>query len=385
MTENMGKQIRAGRQRSSLTQEKLAEALGVTPQAVSKWERGESLPDIALLPELSAALGLTLDELFESSAETHLRRIQQRMENEPRMSLETFRQAEAQLRQDALETEYRPRCLTLLAELYNHMAEGFRSRAEEAAKEAIDLRPREKDNLDALTWAMGGALADWNFANHSRLIAYWQDYVEKYPDHSPAYLYLLDNLLADGRLTEAEAALTKLAALRQDFQIPCYRGLIEKARGRRAAAWEIWNAMVANDPENWLVYLCRADCHAREADYPAAIADYRQAAERQPKPRYTDPWDSIAQLARLSHDREREAEAYREDYRHPPDRLGPRRVRDRPWLPGKPGPVPEGRGMRQPSRRPQENAAPRPVGTGRCAHPEPSAGAGLRPRLVFRG
>ena len=131
MTENMGKQIRAGRQRSSLTQEKLAEALGVTPQAVSKWERGESLPDIALLPELSAALGLTLDELFESSAETHLRRIQQRMENEPRMSLETFRQAESQLRQDALETEYRPRCLTLLAELYNHMAEGFRARAEE--------------------------------------------------------------------------------------------------------------------------------------------------------------------------------------------------------------------------------------------------------------
>ena len=68
--------------------------------------------------------------------------------------------------------------------------------------------------------------------------------------------------------------------------------------------------MVANDPENWLVYLCRADCHAREADYPAAIADYRQAAALQPKPRYTDPWDSVAQLSRLSQDRESEAEAY---------------------------------------------------------------------------
>lgn len=310
MTENMGRQIRAGRQRSALTQEKLAETLGVTPQAVSKWERGESLPDIALLPELSAALGLTLDELFESSPETHLRRIQQRIENEPRMSLETFRQAEAQLRQDALETAYRPRCLTLLAELYNHMADGFRARAEEAAREAISLRPREKDNLDALTRAMGGALADWNFANHSRLIAYWQGYVAEHPEHSPGYLYLLDNLIADGRLEEAEETLGKLAALRQDFQIPFYRGRIAHAQGRRAAAWEIWNAMAASDPENWLVYLCRADCHAREADYPAAIADYRQAAERQPKPRYTDPWDSIAQLARLCHDRESEAEAY---------------------------------------------------------------------------
>lgn len=310
MTENMGKQIRAGRQRSALTQERLAETLGVTPQAVSKWERGESLPDIALLPELSAALGLTLDELFESSAETHLRRIQQRMENEPRMSLESFRQAEAQLRQDALETEYRPRCLTLLAELCNHMAQGFRQRAGEAAKEAIALRPTEKDNLDALTWAMGGAVADWNFANHARIIDYWKDYVSKYPDHSPGYLYLLDNLIADGRIPEAEEYLARLSALRQDFPLPLYQGLIAKARGDRAEAWRHWDEMVEADPENWLTYACRADCHAREADYPAAIADYRRAAERQPRPRCTDPWDSIAQLSRLSGDRESEAEAY---------------------------------------------------------------------------
>ena len=310
MTENMGKQIRAGRQRSALTQERLAETLGVTPQAVSKWERGESLPDIALLPELSAALGLTLDELFESSAETHLRRIQQRMENEPRMSLESFRQAEAQLRQDALETEYRPRCLTLLAELCNHMAQGFRQRAGEAAKEAIALRPTEKDNLDALTWAMGGAVADWNFANHARIIDYWKDYVSKYPDHSPGYLYLLDNLIADGRFPEAEEYLARLSALRQDFPLPLYQGLIAQARGDRAEAWRHWDEMVEADPENWLTYACRADCHAREADYPAAIADYRRAAERQPRPRCTDPWDSIAQLSRLSGDRESEAEAY---------------------------------------------------------------------------
>lgn len=42
MIENMGRQIRAARLRSNLTQEKLAETLGVTAQAVSKWENGVS-------------------------------------------------------------------------------------------------------------------------------------------------------------------------------------------------------------------------------------------------------------------------------------------------------------------------------------------------------
>ena len=131
--------------------------LGAEPQRLVT-RSGETC--LGFLPELSAALGLTLDELFESSAETHLRRIQQRMENEPRMSMETFRQAESQLRQDALETEYRPRCLTLLAELYNHMAEGFRARAEEAAREAIHsnlLRAVSHDLRTPLTAINGWA------------------------------------------------------------------------------------------------------------------------------------------------------------------------------------------------------------------------------------
>ena len=47
-----------------MTQEKLAEALCVTAQAVSKWENGVSYPDIMLLPELSSLLGITVDSLF---------------------------------------------------------------------------------------------------------------------------------------------------------------------------------------------------------------------------------------------------------------------------------------------------------------------------------
>lgn len=48
-----------------LTQEKLGAMLGVSPQAVSKWENAECLPDISLLPMLCAALRISADDLLE--------------------------------------------------------------------------------------------------------------------------------------------------------------------------------------------------------------------------------------------------------------------------------------------------------------------------------
>ena len=52
------------RKELGLTQEGLAQRLGVTNQAVSKWESGQSCPDIALLPQLADLFGITIDELF---------------------------------------------------------------------------------------------------------------------------------------------------------------------------------------------------------------------------------------------------------------------------------------------------------------------------------
>ena len=52
------------RRELGLTQEGLAQKLGVTNQAVSKWESGQSCPDIALLPALADIFGITIDQLF---------------------------------------------------------------------------------------------------------------------------------------------------------------------------------------------------------------------------------------------------------------------------------------------------------------------------------
>ena len=64
----LGENIRALRLRKRLTQEQVAQQLGVTYQAVSKWENGTNTPDIALLPEIAAFFGVTIDALFHQDA-----------------------------------------------------------------------------------------------------------------------------------------------------------------------------------------------------------------------------------------------------------------------------------------------------------------------------
>ena len=67
--ETIGKRISELRKSKILKQDELAEALGVSPQAVSKWENDISCPDIMLLPKLAKLLGTTVDELLSGKQE----------------------------------------------------------------------------------------------------------------------------------------------------------------------------------------------------------------------------------------------------------------------------------------------------------------------------
>lgn len=62
---NIGRTIARERRRMGVTQEELANHLGVSKAAVSKWELAQSLPDVSLLPRIAAYFSLTLDELFD--------------------------------------------------------------------------------------------------------------------------------------------------------------------------------------------------------------------------------------------------------------------------------------------------------------------------------
>lgn len=60
----IGEKIKELRKSQDVTQEKLADYLNISYQAVSKWENGLALPDITLLPQLANFFGVTADELL---------------------------------------------------------------------------------------------------------------------------------------------------------------------------------------------------------------------------------------------------------------------------------------------------------------------------------
>ncbi len=64
MTIYLGETIKRMRKERELTQEALANFLGVSYQSISKWERGESYPDITMLPEIAGFFKVSIDELL---------------------------------------------------------------------------------------------------------------------------------------------------------------------------------------------------------------------------------------------------------------------------------------------------------------------------------
>lgn len=68
METTIGRRIAALRKQKGMTQDELAEKMGVSPQAVSKWENDISCPDISILPSLARELGVTVDALLSGEA-----------------------------------------------------------------------------------------------------------------------------------------------------------------------------------------------------------------------------------------------------------------------------------------------------------------------------
>ena len=71
---NIGQKIKELRQENGLTQEDLAEQLGVSFQAISRWENGTTYPDITLLPIIANMFDVTIDYLLDMESHKKMKK-----------------------------------------------------------------------------------------------------------------------------------------------------------------------------------------------------------------------------------------------------------------------------------------------------------------------
>lgn len=116
----LGTIIRSLRSERGMTQEELANQLGVSYQAVSKWETNTTLPDIALLPQIALFFGITMDELFSMNRDDYIEKIEKMIRDEYSISSESFVWAERYLKGLLSEDDQNNGARILLAELYEH-------------------------------------------------------------------------------------------------------------------------------------------------------------------------------------------------------------------------------------------------------------------------
>ena len=314
---DIGNKIKNLRNKAGLTQEQLAGSLGISAQSVSKWENAVTMPDIALLPMLAGELGVTIDELFDLTAEQKLHRIERALETSGELPADVFADYEEYLMNQLEEYEDRVRILSLLAHLYHCRMEADAVRVSKYAREAIMMKPEKKDCQWLLQMAEGQTAWDWNVENHAELIRFYTDVIRHdtiEPGTPLPYYYLIDNLIADHRTKEAAEWLELLGKLpaHRPFIIPVYRAHIALAEFDEERADAIMEEAAAEFADDGGFAFEAAQYYARKCEYEKAIAFYERswAMEESCKPRFTDALEGIAEICRILDDGVRAAQAY---------------------------------------------------------------------------
>ena len=309
----LGKKIKQLRFKAGLTQEQLADKLGIGAQSVSKWENAVAMPDITTLPLLAEIFGVTIDDLFDLTAEQRLNRIENRMDAEEELPADVFREFEDYLQAALKDEDNKKRATELIAYLYWHRSNAEAKKATRYAKEAIRRAPQEKGCQWILSKTENHAVWDWNMGNHSKAIAFYRELAEANPDAPMPCMYLLDNLLADHRADEAERWLARFCAMEKAHPVMkrVYPAYIALARFDEPAADRIMEELLAEQPENDAVLFETAQYYAAKADYQKAVDCYERAyAADTRRPRFMDALMGIADIYEIMGDAANAATAY---------------------------------------------------------------------------
>lgn len=309
----LGHKIKELRMKHRLTQEQLAEQLGVSAQSVSKWENLLTMPDVSLLPQISEVFGITIDELFDLSVEQKMTRMESKLDVEEELRHADFVEMEDYLKSLLSDEKHKYKATYLLSYLYTHRLMSDSKKIRKYAKRAILLDPTKKDCEWMLGKTGGYHCWDWDINNHNDAIIFFKEVIEKNPNASLPYYYVIDNLLIDHRADEAEYYVNELKRIRPEAIVMnySYRAAIALARFNEPEADRIMAELEKEHLDEDGCYFEIAQYYTKKAQFEKAIDYYERSFEASNrKPRYTDELLSIATIYDILGDYEKEASTY---------------------------------------------------------------------------
>ena len=189
MNLEIGRVIRRMRTEHAVTQEELAEFLGISFQAVSKWETGTTLPDITLLPKLAAFFGVRIDEFFSVSHEDELERIDSLLQRET-MTDQNYAYAKRVLDGILRENPEDTGAMKRMAKVYLAKTNTDLLAAGRMLEKAMELAPLDEEVYSLYRGARGGD--EYKFhSDNDWFIRVCEPYARKYPQNSGLYRLLI--------------------------------------------------------------------------------------------------------------------------------------------------------------------------------------------------
>ena len=236
------------RQQQGMTQEQAAQALGVSPQSVSRWECGSTMPDVLLLPRIARLYGVTVDDLYREKTEVYKNYAQRLLAvYESTRRQEDFLAAQAEfdkiIRTGDSDAEDYFSCGVLyqyrMMDCADMAVAMLKLACQEAQEPALKLRVR----LQQITLAQQLGAADVYAARQMEAVAA--------EDAGPEeYIVLLAALHSCGR--DAEGARWFRRGVEQfpeNAYLYYYGGLIRAGLGEREEAIACWERVLALDPD----------------------------------------------------------------------------------------------------------------------------------------
>ena len=317
----LANKIKQLRIKCGYTQDELANKIGVSSQAISKWENQITTPDIVLLPIISEIFGVTIDELFDLSIEQKLERIENKLDIEKELTSREFEDIESFLKDQLDQKENVQKINYLLAYLYTHRLMSDSKKISKYGREAIRLNPGKSENTQwMINKAEAGYCWDWDVSNHTSLIKFYKEIVDNNPETIDPYHHLIWNLIDDHRLKEATIYVNKLKELHDKQKetkpnniiiVEAYRASIALAKGNKAEADMIMNNLSKEYKECDGYLFEMAQYYTKNGQYEEAIQLYEDSFSKDKRrPRYSDALLGIIDIYDILGDIKKEIETY---------------------------------------------------------------------------